>query len=290
MHEVRHPAGARFEERDAQGGKAIEHTAHRQRGERHHLIDRERQAVHLCVVVEASRARQLEIHTRRAVYRDGKIQRRAGLEEGQERFVVEVGRAEHGRNGDGDDPQPSDARQLGNGAADVLERDDGDTLESFGVVAAHLRQQPVVVRTRDIQREAGVVVRRETDDQPAVEHLDVDALAVHVGEALVEVGRTSGAGGVGRGVDGDAAARAFLRRVELVADLRDPLSAGLPGRQPPGMKVREFVPRERVLVDVRIGIDHRVHRSAHCVRLHCRPLAGATTADPMYPVLQLRLA
>jgi len=109
----------------------------------------------------------------------------------------------------------------------------------------------------DVEGEPRIVVRREADDQPAVEHLDVDALAVHVGQSLVEIGGTGGACWVRRRVDRHAPPGAFLCRVELVADLRDPLAGRLPGGEPSGMQVGEFVPRERVLVDVCVRVDHQ---------------------------------
>ena len=258
VDEVRHPARARLEERDPQRREPVEHAAHRERGERDHLVDRERQAVHLRVVVEPLRAREREVHAGRAVHGDGEVERRR---------TPRRTAAATGRRGSARRPPAGSSPRRRRGAPPASHLGDRPARRPAAAPSRHafsrsglwphtLVEQPVVVRAGDVEREAGVVVRREADDQPAEQHLHVDALGVHVGQPLVEVGRAGRARGARSPTSiGTPRPGALLRRVELVADLRHPLVArpAAPTANP------DAAPRarstRRVLVHVRVRVD-----------------------------------
>ena len=205
-------------------GEAVEHATHRQRGERHHLVDRERQAVHLRVVGEPLARLAAEgscpgaLCTATARSSDAHASKN-GSNVSSSRFASPT------TGGIVTATAPRPRRALGFSLIERATSCNGTVatrLQPFRVVAAHLREQPVVVRARDVEREPGVVVRRESDDQSAEEDLYVDALGVHVREALVEIGRAGRARRTDGGVDRHAAAGADLGRVELAADLPRP--------------------------------------------------------------------
>ena len=257
---------------DPQRREPVEHAAHGQRGERHHLVDRERQAVapgrSWRTARPPGRGRFMpgaRVH--------GDARRRASAAASKNGSSDGSSRLRSPSTGGivtATAPSATARSQLGDRAVDVLQRHDGDALEPVGRVAAHLVEQPVVVGPGEVEGEAGVVVASVTpiDSPPKSTWTSMPSASMSA-QPLVEVGRAGRARGVHGRVDRHAAARALLGRVELAA--RSPRPTGRRTARPTATRVQrvELGPAQRVLVHVGVGVDRTSH-PARRIRLSAR--------------------
>jgi hypothetical protein len=276
--EVGQPAEPGLQEGHPQLLVPVQDAAEHQRGERHHLVDRERQQVDLGVVVEPVGSGQRQVHAGRAVDPDREVVVGDHAEEAVQGRVVEVAVADH--RGDGHRPGSlrGEALDLGHGPLRVLEGHGTDPDQAGRMPGTDRVEQPVVVLPREVGGEARIGEPGDPDGQPAVQHLDVDALGVHVLDATVDVGRSLPAGRMQRAVDGDPATPALLQWIGPSADPGHGRATRGGGREPSRMALVQPGPRQRILADVGIGVDdHRVgRRVGHVVQ----PGVGVSSSTP----------
>jgi hypothetical protein len=198
VHEVGQPTGARLEEAEAQERERLHHAVEDQLRERHLLHRAIREHVHERERVELVGDSARELHARRAVDADRHVEPLAlGVQ------AVEVGMRERLRHADrgevlgrigmrrrqvrrdrhaGHAQLDHAAAQLVDGGDRILERQHRDRVQPVRV-RLRVVVDVVVVGAAQRDRELGVDQRVECERHRAVDHLVIDALAIHVLDA-----------------------------------------------------------------------------------------------------------